>query len=461
MSAAALPLLLLIVVFMSVISQAQVSIGVPGNISPTIQIAGPVPLRAVVNSGTSFALDHVQVFDGTTQIGSYAGNGTTEFDLRGVFPLSAGTHTMTVTGTDTNGGIRSASTTFVVAANGDITQSPAQDSESPSPVSWQATCTANSGHLIVAMAVYLDHPSNGVPIVSFSGLSQSSVTESASFNSTQIPNGSHSLTTNCWDDGTQTLQSSVDFTVGASFPGPSGSSVTLNLDNPSAGWNDCACSGDDGGNVSQHSDTYPALPSGGFPTIDNDSRNFSITTTTNPNGFFQGFLWFTNFSNTDSQFANGFPVAWIYDYYVNLGNPLISLSDVEFDGNQTDGLPSGRGMVMGTECNLGITQSGNVWRFSDAGNWNGNGAVPCPMSSAGHWYHVQMYFTLDPGGATYIVQNVRIKDTSTNTVLVDVAPALTFAADFASHGNGVDVQLDGYGDNMFPVTFDKINIIRW
>ena len=461
-SSAALILLLLIIVFMPISSQAQVNITVPGNITPSIQITGAVPLRAVANSGNSFAVDKVQVLDGTTQIGIYTGNGTTQMDLRGVFALSSGTHTITVKETDTNGGTQSSTTTFVVASTGDVTQSPAQDSESPSPVSWQATCTANSGQTITAMNVYLDF--NSTPIASFSGLSQSTVTESASFNSTQIPNGSHSLTTNCWDSGTGTYQSSVDFTVGTSFPGPSGSSVTLNLDNPAAGWNDCpGCSGDGGGDAGTHSDTYPAVPSGGYPTIDNDSRNFSISTTTNCCGSFQGFLWYTNFSNSSTQFANGYPVSWVYDYYVNVGNPLIGLTDIEFDGNQTAGLPAGWGIVLGTECNLGISQTGNIWRFWDAGAWNGAAsAVACPLTEFGHWFHVQMYFTLDVGLKQYTVQNVRVKDTSINSVVLDVAPGLTFGAENTSgHGNGIDVQLDGYGNHTFPVTYDKINIIRW
>lgn len=463
-SSAALLLLLLAFVFAPTVSPAQVAITVPGSTSPNIQITGAVPMRAVVNSGNSFAVDHVQVLDGTTQIGIYTGNGSTSMDLRGVFALSAGTHTMTVTETDTNHGTQSASATFVVASTGDVTQSPTPDSESPSPVSWQATCTANSGQVITTMKVYLDFPSgmNPTPLASFTQLNQSSVTESQSFNSSQIPNGPHALTTNCWDGAGQVYQSSVDFTVGTSFPSPSGSSVALNLDNPSAGWTDCLCSGDAGGTAGTHTDTYPALPSGGFPTIDNDSRDFSITTTTsNPAGKFQGDLWYTSFSNSGSQFASGYPVNWIFDYYVVVENPLIGLTNVEFDGNQTNGLSSG-GYVLGTQCNLGVSQSGNIWRFWDNGSWNGaNSAVSCPLTAYGHWFHVQMYFTLNVSARQYTVQNIRVTDTSINSVVLDVAPALTFTADSVAHGNSIDVQLDGYGNHTFPVTYDKINVIRW
>ena len=77
-SSAAL-LLLLACVFVPVASQAQVTITVPGPTSPSIQITGAVPMRVVVNSGNSFAVDHVQVLDGTTQIAIYTGNGTTSF----------------------------------------------------------------------------------------------------------------------------------------------------------------------------------------------------------------------------------------------------------------------------------------------------------------------------------------------------------------------------------------------
>ena len=123
-SAAALLLLLSFIIFMSVGSQAQVTITVPGSTAPAIQITGLVPMRAVVNSGNSFNINNVQVLDGSTQLGLYVGNGTPMLDLRGVFDLSAGTHTLTVKETDTNGGTQSASTTFVVASTGDVTQSP-------------------------------------------------------------------------------------------------------------------------------------------------------------------------------------------------------------------------------------------------------------------------------------------------------------------------------------------------
>lgn len=459
-SAAALLFLPSLIAFLSTHTQAQVSITVPGNTSPAIQITGLVPMRATINSGNSLNISKVQVLDSSTQLGLYVGNGSTSMDLRGVFDLSAGTHTMTIIETDTNGGTQSASTTFLVASNGNVTQSPVQDVESPSPVAWQATCAANSGKVINAMKVYLDFPTDNVPLDSFSGLSQGSVTESASFNSTQVPPGSHSLTTNCWDNAGQVYQSSVDFTVGSSFPNAPGNAVTLNLDNPTAGWVACpGCSGDAGGDA-QETDTYPALPPN-YPTIDDGSRNFKITTTDGSG--FQGFLWSTSFSNSGSQFANGFPVNWIFDYYVNVSNPLLGHTNVEFDGNQTNGFPSGQGVVLGTQCNYAVSQSGIAWRFWDVSRWNGaSGAVPCPLSSYGHWYHVQMYFTLNTSASKYTLQNVRVKDTSTNTVVEDLAPALTFGATLTTaHGNSIDIQLDGNNNQTFPVTYDKINVIRW
>lgn len=458
----------LIILFLPARGDAQVSITVPGVVSPSIQITGTVPMRAVINSGNSFNIKSVQVLDGSTQIGNYAGNGSTSMDLRGVFALSSGTHTMTIKETDTNGGTQSASTTFVVAGNGSVTQSPAQDSESPSPVSWQATCTANSGHVITSMKVYLDFPANNVPIASFTGLSQNSVTESESFNSTQIPNGSHSLTTNCWDETNpvQVYQSSVDFSVGTSFPAAPGNAVQVNLDNPSAGWTACnGCSGTPGGDA-QHTDTYPAVPPS-FPTIDNDSRNFSITTT--DGSTFQGYLWYTSLVNSGSQYANGFPVNWIFDYYVNVSNPLSPDYALEFDANQTPGAPSGDGYVLGTECNYGANPlSGNptIWRFWNVSSWNdtynGGGALSCPLTAFGHWYHVQMYFTINTGTNQYTVQNVRVTDTSTNTVVQDSSSAFSFGVTLTTgHGNSVDVQEDGNNNHTYSATYDKINIFRW
>jgi hypothetical protein len=449
-------------------ASAQVTLTVPGSVSPSIQITGSVPMRALVQSGNSFNIKTVQVFDGSTQIANYAGNGTNSIDVRGVFALSSGTHTMTVTGTDTNNGTVTASTTFVVAANGSVTQSPAVDSEIPSPVSWQATCTANTGHVITSMKVYKDFPTNNVPIASFTGLSQNTVTESQSFDSTQIPAGSHSLTTNCFDDSNpvQVYQSSVDFTVGTSFPAAPGNAVSLNLDNPSGGWTACSgCSGTPGGDA-QNSDTYPAVPPT-YPTIDNDSRNFSITTT--DGGTFQGYLWFTGLTNSGSQFANGFPISWIFDYYVNISNPLNPDYALEFDANQTPGAPSGDGYVLGTECNYGANPlNGNptIWRFWDVSTWNdtynNGGALSCPLTAAGHWYHVQMYFTINTGTNKYTVQNVRVTDTTLNSVVQDSSSTFSFGVtNTTGHGNSIDVQQDGNNNHTYSATYDKINIIRW
>jgi hypothetical protein len=444
--------MLMLMVFMPAQSWADVSIAAPGN---GVQITGSVPFRAVVGS-TGAIITNVRVVDGSTQIGNYVGNGTASIDLRGVFNLAAGTHTITVTGTDANNATYSASSTFTVAGNGSVTQSPSVDSQSPSPVSWQATCTANSGQVITAMTVYLDFNN---ALASYTG-SQSTLSESASFNSTQIPNGPHSLTTNCWDDTGQVYQSSVDFAVGPSFPAGPGNAVVLNMDNPASGWNSCSgCSGDKGGDAG-HSMTYPATPPA-YPTIDGDSRGFSITS--NAGSTFQGFLWDTNFSNSGSQFANGFPVNWLFDYYVNVSNPLLAHYNLEFDGNQTNGLPAGMGYVFGTQCNYGVSQSGIFWRFWNSSFWDSaSNSVPCPLGSYGHWYHVQMYFTLNTGAHNYTLQNVRVKDTSTNTVVEDLAPVVTFAAtNTTAHGNGIDIQEDGNNNATFPVTYDKIQVIRW
>lgn len=462
-------------------ASAQVTITVPGVVSPSIQITSPVPFRALVNSGNSFNIKTVQVLDGSTQIANYAGNGTTSTDVRGVFPLASGTHTLTVTGTDTNNGTVSATTTFVVASNGSVTQSPVIDSESPSPVSWQATCTANSGHVITSMAVYLDFPTNGQPLVpTFTGLNQNSVTESESFDSTKIPSGSHSLTTNCWDNSNpvQVYQSSVDFTVGASFPTAPGNAVSLNLDNNSSDpWQDCVptknppgCSGTTGGDTSVHSDTFGGLNTNPLvQTIDNQSRQFSITT--NDGATFQGFLWFAHFSdgNMGTQFVNGFPENWIFDYYVDVANPLSPDYALEFDANQTPGAPAGDGYVLGTECNYGANPlSGNptVWRFWDVSTWNdtylNNNALNCPLTAAGHWYHVQMYFTIDTSTNKYTVQNVRVTDTTTNSVVQDSSTPFSFGVTTTTgHGNSIDVQEDGNNNHTYVATYDKINIIRW
>lgn len=459
---AAMPLFAALIIFAQLPSRswADAVISIPGN---AVQVTGTVPLRAMVSSNNSTAITNIQVLDGSTQIGNYGGNGTPSIDIRGVFTLSTGSHTLTINGTDTGNNVYTASTTFTVAANGSVTQSPAPDSQNPSPVSWQATCTANTSQAITAMKLYLDF--NPAEIASYTG-SQNTLTESASWDSTVIPAGSHSLTTNCWDGTGQVYQSSIDFTVGTAFPGAPGTAVSLNLDNPASGWHDCAgCSGTAGGDAA-HTDVWPAL-SPAWPSIDNDSRGFSITTSTG--GTFQGFLWFTNFSNSGTQFASGFPVNWIYDYYVNVSNPLVPDYALEFDGNQTAGAPSGKGWTMGTECNYGANPlSGHpiVWRFWDVSAWNNTynagGALSCPLQSYGHWYRVQMYFTLNTSAFNYTLRNVRVTDTTTNSVVQDSTAAFTFGGTLTTgHGNGIDIQEDGNNNHTYPVTYDKINVIRW
>jgi hypothetical protein len=441
-------------------ARAGVTITIPG---PNVQVVNPAPLFATITS-TGAPITNVTVSVGGTQLGSYAGNGSATINIHGVYPLATGSHTVTVTGTDSNNVQYTGTQTFTVASNGSVTQSPVADDEGPSPTSWQATCTANSGQVITAMKVYLDF--NSTPVASFTG-STSSLTESQSFS---VSNGSHSLTTNCWDGTGQVYQSSRDFAAGAAFPAAPGNATTLNLDNPSNAWTACAgCSGTPGGDA-PHTMTYPAEPPN-FETLDNDSRDFAITS--NLGSTFQGFLWFTSFSNTTGFGPNG-PIAWIFDYYVNVTNPLNPDFALEVDGNQTPGAPSGEGYVLGTECNYGanpLTGHPVIWRFDDgnlnggAGTWNdtydGGGALSCPLTSQGHWYHVQMYFTVDASTFTYTLHNLRVKDTTLNSVVEDSGTAFTFKGVNSSHGNSLDIQLDGNQNHTYHSDFDKLTIIRW
>ena len=459
--ASLLPMLLLFFVFATAQAWAGVTFTVPG---ANVQVTGSAPLVATVSSNGA-PIVSVQVLDGSTQLASYAGNGSSSITIHAVYSLSAGSHTLTVKGTDTGNVTYSATRTFTVAGNGSVTQSPASDSEGPSPTPWQATCTADSGRVINTMKLYLDF--NPTEIASFTGLSSGSVTESQSLN---LAGGSHSLTTNCWDNSGQVYQSSIDFAVGTAFPAGPGNAITLNLDNPANGWHDCSgCSGTPGGDA-LHSDTYPALPPT-FPTIDNDSRGFSITANDGPT--FQGYLWFTSFNNSAGFGPNG-PVAWIFDFYANVNNPLNPDFASEFDGNQNVGAPSGKSWVIGTECNYGANPlSGHptIWRFDDGnlngghGSWNdtynGGGSLTCPMTAAGHWYHVQMYFTLDASTFTYTLRNLRVKDTTLNSVLEDDSVLFTFKGLIDNHGNSIDTQLDGNNNHSYGVTYDKIVVTRW
>src|SRR6185312_4280975 len=442
-------------------AHGSVTFTIPG---PNVQVTNPAPLFATITS-TGAAIVNVKVSDGGAQLGNYDGNGTSSINVHAVYTLALGTHTITVTGTDSNNVQYTGTQTFTVAANGSVTQTPSADDEKPSPVAWDATCTANSGQVITAMQVYLDF--NGTPVATFNGNGTNTLTESQSFS---MANGSHSLTTNCWDGTGQVYQSSRDFTAGSAFPAAPGGAVTLNLDNPSAGWNPCSCSGTPGGDAANPTMTYPAEPPN-FETLDNDSRDFAITS--NLGSTFQGFLWFTSFSNTTGFGPNG-PIAWIFDYYVNVTNPLNPDFALEADGNQTPGAPTGQSYVLGTECNYGGNPlPGNpvIWRFYDgnlnagAGTWNdtydGGGALACPLTSIGHWYHVQMYFTVDASTFHYTIHNLRVKDTTLNSVVEDSITAFTFKGVNKNHGNAFDVQLDGNHDHTYHADFDKLNIIRW
>lgn len=84
------------------------------------------------------------------------------------------------------------------------------------------------------------------------------------------------------------------------------------------------------------------------------------------------------------------------------------------------------------------------------------------MTSSGHWYHVQMYFTINTSTNKYTMQNVWVKDTSTNTAVQDSSSAFSFGVTHTTgHGNSLDVQEDGNNNHTYSATYDKINIFRW
>jgi len=56
---------------------------------------------------------------------------------------------------------------------------------------------------------------------------------------------------------------------------------------------------------------------------------------------------------------------------------------------------------------------------------------------------------------------MRVKDTTTNTIVQDSTAAFTFKGTIDSHGNSIDIQEDGNNNHSYGATYDKLIILRW
>jgi hypothetical protein len=160
---------------------------------------------------------------------------------------------------------------------------------------------------------------------------------------------------------------------------------------------------------------------------------------------------------------------WIIDYYVYLNipqdiTPNKGIVALEMDGNQTGAQGN---FVFGTECSYGYAPGHvgeSVWSFSSgpAGSerWIRTG-IPCPITKAKHWYHVQMHFIIH-NPLEYEVARLKVTDTTTSEIVQDQPNAGTFSSvtTNTAHGDAIDFQLDVFNHD-FSVIVDKVTVIRW
>ena len=182
---------------------------------------------------------------------------------------------------------------------------------------------------------------------------------------------------------------------------------------------------------------------------DGVARDFDITAQSGSG--FSSYLWFSNFPNISPTATN-----WVMDYYIKVSDPG-NFGSIELDGNQTG---SGVNYVIGTECNYGAPLSGEGWNYV----YNNQNPLTCPLSTVGHWYHVQMYFTIDLSAQTYTLEKIRVTDTTSNTIVQDATLGSSLALFHhagQSHGDGIDLQLDGTNGQSSSATYDKLTISRW
>jgi len=461
----------------SVISTGGMSLIAPGN---SAQITSLVPFKATVNSnnGTDITAMKAYLDFQTNPIATFTINtpNSTTFTGTGTFIASAGSHVVSVNAWDQGGALYQSSASFTMLSSGGIVvNNPAQSSAVSSPVAFSASATSTSGHVVTTMKTYIDF--SDTEQATYTG---TSTTLTASDSYTNIANGPNTLIVNAWDSGGALYQEAVDFSVNSStfVVVPSNATTFNNMDDtpgtgdPWSAWQPCSvtnppCGGQaPGGLATVHTFNQVSDPT----APDGVARDFAITAQSGSG--FSSYLWFTNFPNITPTATN-----WLMDYYIKVTDPGNSGS-IELDGNQTG---SGVNYVVGTECNYGanpLPGNPHIWRFWDGSRpaplsgegWNyvydNQNPLPCPLSTVGHWYHVQMYFTLNLTAKTYTLEKIRVTDTSTSpaSIVQDQimgSSRATFHQATASHNNGLDIQLDGTNGKSYSATYDKLTISRW
>ena len=421
------------------VSATGVVINAPGE---SAQVTTLVPFSATATSnGLALTTMKVYLDYGSTPIGSYDGNGTSSLPVNATYSMANGSHTLIVNAWDTGGQIYQSAVDFTMASTGVVINSPAQNGQVSSPVAFNATATSN-GAAITAIKSYLDF--NTTPVGTYNGDGTSTLTAQDSYS---MGDGAHTLIVNAWDTGGQLYQSSVGFTSGAGsgFITIPGNATTLSNLDDATNWTDCNCGGTSGA-AAQHSFGTVSNPS-----TDGQSRDFFILNSNTPTSAINSWLWFSSFTNIPAA------TNWVLDYYVSIDNPS-NATAIEFDGNQNG---SGGNFVFGTECNYGANPSRNtVWRFWNNNQWNTT-TLACALTSAGHWYHVQMHFVVN-SSTQYTVQEIKITDVTTNTVVTNTNLGLALSGTLSvDHGHSIDVQLDGKNNLGFNVYYDQITVSRW
>ncbi len=421
------------------VSSTGVVINAPGE---SAQVTNLVPFAATATSnGLAVTSMKVYLDFNSTPIGSYDGNGTSSLAVNATYSVANGGHTLIVNAWDTGGQIYQSAVDFTMASTGVVINSPAQNAQVSSPVAFNATATSN-GAAITAMKSYLDF--NNTPVGTYNGNGTSTLNAQDSYS---MNDGAHTLIVNAWDTGGQIYQSAVNFNSGSSsgFINIPSNATTLNNLDDATNWTDCNCGGTSGA-AAQHSDGTVSNPS-----TDGQSRDFFILNSSSPTSAINSWLWFSSFTNITTA------TNWVFDYYVSVDHPE-NATAIEFDGNQNG---AGGNFVFGTECNYGANPSRNtVWRFWDNSHWNTT-TLACPLTSSGHWYHVQMHFVVN-SSTQYTVQEIKVTDVTTNTVVTNTNLGLTLSGTGSvDHGHSIDVQLDGKNNLSFNVYYDQITVSRW
>jgi hypothetical protein len=378
-----------------------------------------------------------------SEIGSYAGNGTSSFTQNATYTMGVGSHNLGVNAWDSGGALYQSAVSFTVSTTGVVIAAPTQNESVTSPVSFDATATSN-GLNITAMNVYLDF--NPTAIGSYTGNGTHSLRETASYT---IANGTHTIITNAWDSSGQIYESAVNFTVttggGGAIP-PSNATLTPDIDNMT-NWGACssaACSGAGGGSAASLIPTFgvsnPELqPGGSVEFLAQGTPNADILHWNNLPAN-------TNFSK------------FVYDFSFQVDN-IAPVQTLEFDfqpGSTT------QEFNFSLQCN-NSNPSSPVWDTWDepTTSWTSSGISCATVMNINNWHHIRLYGE---------ILNRGLSNAQTHYLWVEVDGVQNVFTINATHNAvskswnklGVTAQQDiNSTGGTYHVFVDKMNLYVW